>query len=56
MTAQEIYNTYLSVSRGFKNKPWKPRKDFTGFDKTESGVMCLRLELFFKRFPQINTG
>jgi hypothetical protein len=54
MTAQEIYNTYLSVSRGFKNKPWKPRKDFTGFDKTESGVMCLRLELFFKRFPQIN--
>lgn len=54
MTGPEIYNTYLSVSRGAKNKPWKPRKDFGGFDKTEAGVLCLRLELFFKRFPQIN--
>lgn len=54
MTAQEIYNTYLSISRGFKNKPWKARKDFDGFDKTEAGILCLRLELFFKRFPQIN--
>lgn len=54
MTAQEIYNTYLSVSRGAKNKPWKPRKDFDGFEKTENGVLCIRLELFFKRFPQIN--
>lgn len=53
MTCQEIYNTYLSVSRGFKNKPWKPRKDFTGFEKTEAGLLCLRLEMFFKRFPQI---
>lgn len=54
MTGPEIYNTYLSVSRGLKNKPWKPRKDFEGFEKTEAGVLCLRLELFFKRFPQIN--
>lgn len=54
MTGPEIYNTYLSVSRGSKNKPWKPRKDFTDFEKTEAGVLCLRLELFFKRFPQIN--
>lgn len=54
MTAQEIYNTYLSASRGAKNKPWKPRKDFEGFEKTENGILCTRLELFFKRFPQIN--
>jgi hypothetical protein len=54
MTAQEVYNTYLSVSRGAKNKPWKARKDFEGFDKTENGILCTRLELFFKRFPQIN--
>lgn len=53
MTAQEIYNTYLSVSRGAKNKPWKARKDFEGFEKSETGILCLRLELFFKRFPQI---
>jgi len=53
MSVQEIYNTYLSVSRGHKNKPWKARKDFTGFDKTEEGLICIRLELFFSRFPQI---
>ncbi len=54
MGPQEIYNTYLSVSRGLKNKPWKPRKDFEGFDKSEQGLLCMRLSLFFKRFPQIN--
>jgi len=53
MSLQEIYNTYLSVSRGHKNKPWKARKDFTGFEKTEDGILCTRLELFFSRFPQI---
>ena len=54
MSIQDIYNTYLSVSRGSKNKPWKPRKDFTGFEKTEDGILCTRLELFFSRFPQIS--
>lgn len=54
MTGPEIYNTFLSVSRGAKNKPWRPRKDFDGFDKTEDGSFCIRLEMFFKRFPQIN--
>ena len=53
MSSQDIYNTYLSVSRGFKNKPWKARKDFNGFEKTEDGILCTRLELFFSRFPQI---
>jgi hypothetical protein len=54
MTVPELYNTYLSVSRGSLNKPWKPRKDFDGFDKTPDGYICKRLELFFKKFPQIN--
>ena len=54
MGPEEIYNIYLSTSRGLKNKPWKPRKDFEGFDKTEQGLLCLRLSLFFKRFPKIN--
>ena len=53
MTPEEVYNLYLSISRGLKNKPWKPRKDFEGFDKTESGILCLRLSTFFSRFPQI---
>ncbi len=54
MSIQDIYNTYLSVSRGSRNKPWKPRKDFTNFEKTEDGILCVRLELFFSRFPQIS--
>jgi hypothetical protein len=54
MNVPEIYNTYLSVSRGSRNKPWKARKDFDGFEKTSDGFICQRLELFFKKFPQIN--
>ncbi len=53
MIAEEIYNTYLSVSRGHCNKPWRPRKDFTGFSATPDGILCKRLELFFKKFPHI---
>jgi hypothetical protein len=54
MNVPEIYNTYLSISRGSRNKPWKARKDFDGFEKTGDGFICQRLELFFKKFPQIN--
>jgi hypothetical protein len=54
MSIEQTYNTYLSVSRGHKNKPWKARKDFEGFDKTPDGILCLRLDMFFKRFPQIS--
>ena len=54
MNASHIYNTYLSVSRGSQNKPWRARKDFDGFETTIDGVLCKKLELFFKKFPQIN--
>ena len=54
MNVPEIYNTYLSISRGSRNKPWKARKDFDGFEKTGDGFICQRLELFFQKFPQIN--
>ena len=54
MSIEQVYNTYLSVSRGHMNKPWKARKDFEGFDKTPDGILCTRLDMFFKRFPQIN--
>jgi len=54
MSVEQVYNTYLSVSRGHMNKPWKARKDFEGFDKTPDGIYSLRLDMFFKRFPQIN--
>ena len=54
MNVPQIYNTYLSVSRGSLNKPWKARQDFEDFDKTPDGFICKRLELFFKKFPQID--
>jgi len=54
MSIEQVYNTFLSVSRGHMNKPWKARKDFEGFDKTPDGILCVRLDMFFKRFPQIN--
>jgi len=54
MNVPQIYNTYLSISRGSLNKPWKARQDFEGFDKTPDGFICKRLELFFKKFPQID--
>jgi hypothetical protein len=53
MNVSEIYNTYLAISRGLKNKPWTSRKNFSKFDTTPDGVVCKRLELFFKKFPQI---
>jgi len=54
MNIPEVYNTFLGVSRGSRNKPWKPRKDFEGFEKTPDGILCARLVLFFKKFPQID--
>ena len=54
MTSHEIYNAYLGTSRQARNQPWRPRKDFDGFDKTPDGIICKRLELFFKKFPQID--
>lgn len=53
MSVPDIYNTYLSVARGSQNKPWRPRKDFEGFEKTDDGVLCAKLERFFAKFPQI---
>lgn len=54
MNVSQIYNTYLSVSRGRQNRPWKARKDFKDFENTSDGVYCRKLELFFKKFPQID--
>lgn len=54
MNVPEIYNAYLGTSRRAKNLPWRARKDFDGFESTPDGIICKRLELFFKKFPQIS--
>jgi hypothetical protein len=53
MNVPEIYNAYLGTSRRALNQPWRPRKDFNGFESTPDGIICRKLELFFKKFPQI---
>jgi hypothetical protein len=54
MNVPEIYNAYLGTSRRAMNQPWKARKNFDGFEKTPDGIICRKLELFFKKFPQIS--
>lgn len=54
MNVPEIYNAYLGTSRRAMNQPWKARKNFDGFESTPDGIICRRLELFFKKFPQIS--
>lgn len=54
MNVPEIYNAYLGTSRRAMNQPWKARKNFDDFEKTPDGIICRKLELFFKKFPQIS--
>lgn len=54
MNVPEIYNAYLGTSRRAMNQPWKARKNFDGFETTPDGIICKKLELFFKKFPQIS--
>jgi hypothetical protein len=51
---QKIYNTYLAVSRKSRNKPFKLRENFEGFESKTEYSMLIKLEYFFKRFPNIN--
>lgn len=54
MNVPEIYNAYLGTSRRAMNQPWKARKNFDDFEKTPDGIICRKLEMFFKKFPQIS--
>lgn len=51
---QQIYNTYLRVSRTARGQQWRPRKDFEGFTDTKDGYYVQRLAMFFGKFPQIH--
>lgn len=56
MTENEksIYNTYLSTSRKVKNKPFRIRKKFDGFDESPEYVYIKKIENIFRQLPQIN--
>ena len=55
MTENEkrLYNLYLSTSRSSRNKPFKIREDFDGFDKTPEYNLITKISYFFNKFPQI---
>jgi len=51
---EDIYNTYLRISRSEKNLPYKLRRDFSNIEKDENYAVLLKLENFFKRNPYVN--
>jgi hypothetical protein len=51
---ENIYNTYLRISRTRKNLPYKTRKDFSNISDDVNYVTLLKLENFFNRNPYVN--
>jgi hypothetical protein len=51
---EDIYNSFLKVSRKRKNLPFNPRKDFSDIEHNKDYNVLLRLDFFFKRNPYIN--
>lgn len=50
---QDLYNTYLVISRSSENKPFKLRKDFSDFYETEQFVLIKKIERFLLQHPDI---
>jgi len=49
-----VYNAYLCTTRKMMNKPFRPRKDFEGFEENVQFVQCSKLEEFFSKHPHID--
>lgn len=51
---QNIYNTYLAVSRSVVNKPFRIRKDFKGFEQRPEYIAVVKLGKFFRKHKQVD--
>ena len=51
---ENIYNTYLRISRSRKNLPYKLRRDFSDIETHKDYTTLLKLESFFQRNPYVN--
>lgn len=51
---KQIYNKFLAISRIKQNKPFRLRKDFSGFEDTEHYFYVKRLSHFFTRFKHVD--
>lgn len=49
-----IYNTHLAISRSLKNKPFKIKKSFEGFENDAKYHSIKRLSNFFTRYPDVD--
>jgi len=50
---KQIYNTYLSTTRGVQNKPWRPRLNFDKFPEVNL-MYCRKISLKLTQFPWIS--
>jgi hypothetical protein len=51
---KRIYNKHLAVSRSLRNKPFKLKTDFTGFEDNPKYTSIKRLSNFFIRHSDVN--
>ena len=47
---KELYNLYLSVSRSSRNKPFKLRQDFEGFEEKPEYIALKKICKFYGQF------
>ena len=50
---KDIYNKYLRISRTAKNKPYKLRLNFDGFENEENYTHIKKLQLFFEKYSHV---
>lgn len=49
---KQIYNLFSTTSRKFRNKPYKFRKKWDGFEQKEEYLFVQKLEKIFDKYPQ----
>lgn len=56
MTEQEkrIYNKHLAVSRSLRNKPFKLKADFAGFEEDARYISIRRISTLITKYPDID--
>jgi len=56
MTSQErsIYNKHLIISKVSRNKPFKKREDFTGFEDDLRYMYVKKLAIFFSKYADVD--
>ena len=51
---KRIYNKHLAASRSLRNKPFKLKVNFNGFEENAKYVSIKRLSIFFSKYPDVD--